>query len=344
MDSRTNPSPVFQNNFECLRIEISKKNRNCSANTYSMDIQSEIRNLIANNNLKKAFARAKEWLVILGQADKDQALPVIEMRFKSVKDQELMGFMPYSESLREYMQISKSLMEWVEKMSAQPLEDPPKITAIPTEEENIVVLFLASNPSDTAKMELEKEFARVSRIMQDCNYAVKLVSEWALTTDSLQSAILKHKPRIIHFSGHGLGSTTTQLDSTHPIKSETRGLSLRNEDQGGIILQDANGKSHLVKGQALEQMFAIFSRYFPIDAVILNACYSEEQAKGISKYVKFVIGMNKAIEDQSALEFSNGFYMSMAMQYDIQLSFELAKNKIHLAGLPGHDIPVIFMR
>ncbi len=60
-------------------------------------------------------------------------------------------------------------------------------------------------------------------------------------------------------------------------------------------------------------LFKICIKRFPIDVVLLNACHSETQAAAISMAgVKYVIGMNRAVKDTTAIEFSAGFYRGMA--------------------------------
>ena len=133
--------------------------------------------------------------------------------------------------------------------------------------------------------------------------------------------MLKHKPRIIHFSGHG--------EKTGNFK------------EGGIVLQDSVAKPKLVTGKALASLFKIVSKRFHIDLVVLNSCYSEEQAEAIIKHVPYVIGMNDTINDSSAIEFSTGFYRGLASEGDIEFSYELARNMIELEGLPDNDIPIL---
>lgn len=187
-----------------------------------------------------------------------------------------------------------------------------------------VILFLASNPTETAKLQLEKEFVRVSSSLQEHENDYKLVAEWAITPNALQKAILHHKPSIIHFSGHGEKST--------------------NYKEGGIILQTPYGKSKKVNGNALANLFRIMTKRSKIEVVLLNACYSEEQANSIKQYVPFVIGMTDTIGDSSAIEFSTGFYRGLATENDVEFAFELAKNMIELEGLPDDKIPILTKR
>ncbi len=178
------------------------------------------------------------------------------------------------------------------------------------------VLFLASNPDDTGKLQLAEEFRIVSERLQIDNDKIKfeLYQKWAVTTNDLQEAILKYNPNIIHFSGHG-----------------KRGKSFRPE-LSGIILQNSQGKSQVVKTKALSNMFDLFSSddSLNIEALLFNACYSKNQAEPISKFIPFVIGMEDAVDDNDAVEFAMGFYTGLAYGKDIEYSFKLGKSKIEI--------------
>ena len=198
------------------------------------------------------------------------------------------------------------------------------------------ILFLASNPTNTAKLQLDTEFSKVFQSLQAANSTFQLVSEFAVTPDLLQFYILKNQPLIVHFSGHGMGEAA---DNTRAI-----GVPTTPQITKGIVLQDEMGQIKLVTGEALQKMFGVFLPMFKIDAVILNACYSEEQAKAISTCIPFVIGMNTAVQDDSAIKFSSGFYSALSFKNDIPFAFEYAKSLIDINGLQGDNIPVLYKK
>lgn len=232
--------------------------------------------------------------------------------------------------MREQLSVANALLELLDQHGQK--EAP---ASLPTSN---TILFLASNPSSTARLQLEKEFVRISRNLQEGSHLFQLVSEWAVTTDALQMAILKHKPRVIHFSGHGIGGGPGRKDG------RAVGFGPEGESTQGIILQDKEGHGKKVSGRALEHLFSVFSKRFEIEAVVFNACYSEEQARAISQYVPYVVGMKQSIKDEAAIEFSYGFYLGLAMENDVGLAFELARNKILLEGFGEEDVPVLFTR
>lgn len=129
------------------------------------------------------------------------------------------------------------------------------------------------------------------------------------------------RPNIIHFSGHGSGTT-------------------------GLLFEDETGKEQLVTGEALSGLFKECAKY--VECVLLNACYSQVQAEEIIQHIDYVIGMNDEIGDKAAIEFAVGFYDALAAydpQYDegspIEFAFNIACNAIDLAGIQQHLIPTI---
>jgi CHAT domain len=185
------------------------------------------------------------------------------------------------------------------------------------------ILILAANPKNTVRLRLDQE---VRDIQEGLRLAEKrdnfiLQQEGAVRSQDIRRAVLDFRPNIIHFSGHG---------------SQTEGLSF----------EDEVGKEKFVTAEALGGLFKLFAN--DVECVLLNACYSEVQANAIAQHIDYVIGMNQAIADKAALEFSVGFYDALARynpEYDgdssIEFAFDVARSSILLAGVPGASIPVL---
>src|SRR5262249_25825789 len=67
------------------------------------------------------------------------------------------------------------------------------------------ILFLAANPADTDRVRLDMEMREIDAKLQSAEFRqqFELRSHWAVSTDDLQSALLRHRPCVVHFSGHG---------------------------------------------------------------------------------------------------------------------------------------------
>jgi len=129
----------------------------------------------------------------------------------------------------------------------------------------------------------------------------------------LRRALLTYEPQIVHFCGHG--------------------------ETDGIMLEEEDGNSVLVKPEALAGLFKQFANQ--IECVLLNACYSAKQAEAIVQHIRYVIGMTHAIADRAAIEFAIGFYDGLGAGKTIEQAFELGCNNIQLKNIPGHSIPIL---
>jgi hypothetical protein len=174
------------------------------------------------------------------------------------------------------------------------------------------ILILAANPVDTNHLRLGDEVGVIQDAMRDgegSSYSIK--TEWAVSSGDLQRCLQKHKPSIVHFSGHG-------------------------SPTGEIVLQGKNGKAEVVPARALVGLFEILQG---TETVVLNACYSAEQAEALAKVVAQVIGMSRKMGDGAALQFAAGFYGGLAFVKDYRRAFQLGCNRIDLAGLPDSAVP-----
>jgi len=178
----------------------------------------------------------------------------------------------------------------------------------------IKILFLAANPKDTNPLRLGEESRAIKERLRLTDLRDQFVfeQEHAVRVTDLQGHLLHHQPQIVHFSGHG---------------SKT----------GKIILENSLGRSRAVTAGALKDLFATLKDN--IRCVVLNACYSEAQAKGIAESIDCVVEMGRAIDDSSAIAFAASFYQGLGYGRSIQTAFELGKGQIDLQGLPGKDVP-----
>jgi hypothetical protein len=173
------------------------------------------------------------------------------------------------------------------------------------------ILILAANPNETTRLRLDKE---VRDIQEGLNRAqrrddFKLIPKLAVRPRDIQRALLDEAPQIVHFSGHGDG-------------------------EEGLVFEDDTGNIKLVSGEALANLFGLFSS--EINCVLLNGCYSKVQAESINEYIDYVIGMSQAISDNAAIEFSVSFYDALGAGRPYEFAYKLACAAIQLnASVPA---------
>lgn len=190
--------------------------------------------------------------------------------------------------------------------------------------ESLKILFLTSNPDDTTRLRCDKEIREVEEGLKRSKKRdeFNLIKKTAVRVSDLNRALLEIEPHIVHFSGHG-----AQTDSS---------------GSGGIVLEDNFGYSKIVSANALCNIFRVFKR--TVRCVVLNSCFSEEQALEIVKHVPFVIGMKDSIGDDEAIVFATNFYDALGAGKEIEFAFEFAKVALETEGLLGKDIPKLLMR
>jgi len=181
-------------------------------------------------------------------------------------------------------------------------------------EKTIKILFLAANPKDTIPLRLDEEIRAIDQVLRQAEFRDRfdIKQHFAVRVDDLQALFLRHKPDIMHFSGHG------------SAKSE-------------IILEDQDGNSKSLSNRALSQLFSVLKDN--IRCVVLNACYSEPQAQAIAEHIDCVIGMSKAIGDIAAIRFSTAFYQALGFGRDVRTAFDSGCLQIDLENLDEQDTP-----
>jgi hypothetical protein len=180
------------------------------------------------------------------------------------------------------------------------------------------ILILTANPNDTVRLRLGEEVREIAEGLRRSNRrdAFELEQQWAVRIEDLRRALLDHEPQIVHFSGHG--------------------------EVEGIMVEDNSGNAKLVDAQGLAGLFKLFQKQ--VECVLLNACYSESQAKAINEHIAYVIGMNKSIGDKAAREFAIGFYDALGAGRPYEDAFEFGCNAIQLHGIPQHATPVLLVK
>jgi hypothetical protein len=180
------------------------------------------------------------------------------------------------------------------------------------------ILLLAANPKGTKSLRLQEEEREIKERLRLAGYGkIPINSSGATRPRDIQQAMLDCKPQVVHFSGHGAGKE-------------------------GLVFEDGTGQEKLVDSEALANLFRLFTRQYPIECVVLNACYSEVQAQAIARHVDYVIGMSQAIGDQAAIEFSVGFYNAVGAGESFKFAYELGCLAIQLEGISEYLTPILW--
>jgi len=182
----------------------------------------------------------------------------------------------------------------------QILEQVPEKAQVsaPPNDDKIQVLFLTASPKNASQLQLGTEIRKVKDGFRSATQRDKFefISEPAVRITTITSAMMRLKPEIVHFSGHGTG-------------------------EKGLVIEGDDGKVVLFPTDGLKRLFSLFKK--DVQCVVLNACYSQEQAIAISTDGIYAVGMNDAIADKAAIDFAVGFYQAIGEGYDYEFAFEM---------------------
>jgi formylglycine-generating enzyme required for sulfatase activity len=180
--------------------------------------------------------------------------------------------------------------------------------------EQLTILFLAADPVNKPKLQLDEEQRAIDRELRLAKHRDRfdLRVELAVRYSDLQELLLRYEPVIVHFSGHG-------------------------SEAGEILLKNASGSARPVQPVALARLFARLKG--SVRCVVLNACYSERQAAAIAQSVDCVVGMARALSDEAARDFAEGFYLGLGYGRSVGDAFGFGLDRIELSDLGEESIP-----
>lgn len=180
-------------------------------------------------------------------------------------------------------------------------------------------LILMACPSDQDKLDLTREAATIEDQLGlgKLRDRFNLVWGWDVSGDQVLDLIADHKPRWIHFAGHG-------------------------GRDGTLIVVGANGTTARLRYDALARYLGALRE--PPRCVALNACFSGLATTPLTAHVDAVIGMRDEISDEAALVFSRRLYRSLGSGSDLQESFGLARANLGTLDPPCDGLPQLSCR
>ncbi|KST63727.1 CHAT domain-containing protein [Mastigocoleus testarum] len=181
------------------------------------------------------------------------------------------------------------------------------------------ILIFSANPKNTEKLRLDEEVREIQKALKQSQNReqFQIFTFLAVRVEDLRRSLLEHQPTIVHFSGHGSGAE-------------------------GLALENNSGEMQLLSTESLGRLFGLFQSQ--IECVLLNACYSQEQAEVIHQHIDYVVGMNQAIGDVAAIEFAIGFYDALFAGRSYEECFVVGRASIDLQGIPEYSTPQLKAR
>lgn len=304
-----------------------------------MDHKAFLKNLMAKGETEKVINQLLEATTQNGQNDLHNDIIGISARFHSNEKSNQMGLIASEDYRLESNKIREALKYSLENYKPNGTfsfdESDLSVSQPQTSSSNqslpIKILMFTANPAGTAKLNLDKEHSQIAIKLQEKQSIFRLITERAVDKTSFREKVYREKPVFLHFSGHG-----------EAVDNELTQMNLPN---GGLIVQnDEHNGYETLSSTVLDVLFEYFKEEgINLNAVVLNACWSENQASAISKHIPFVIGTTQKIKDIFAIAFSVGFYFRLAESYpqiDIPAAFKSGRTAAVVAGASKSDFVI----
>lgn len=181
----------------------------------------------------------------------------------------------------------------------------------------IKILFIAVN-DPAGRLAVDKEHRAIRKALRRRRDRVEIEPLLAARADELGEELRDQVPHIVHFAGHG----------THG---------------GALIFNDGNGALCHVSVDAFAALLRALRG--DIRLVVLNACFSREQAQAMCQTTGLAIGMGRQITDDAAITFARALYGALADRRSVGDAFEIARAEMAIVGAPSEaTVPELFVR
>lgn len=273
----------------------------------------------AERNLTRALAqeRQKREQERKRQEDKDKKKRQEEQRHVQAMERQQRRLQQQAESARRAELAHERAMtveagrraRYAESVSTVQLQRLP---------EKVAILFASAGPRDETRLDIAEEARDVEKRLRASKHrdVVELKHVPALRTSDLIPALNQHRPRIVHFAGHG---------------SKT----------GELVFQGDDGQAKFVELEALAATIATVAD--DVKLVVLNACHSSVQAVALVDHVPAAIGMSEAIGDEGARVFATALYGAIADGFSVERAFMQALAQLKLDGISDDETPQLYV-
>ncbi len=234
----------------------------------------------------------------------------------------------YDTSLNRFLALSS------ETPVVRYLELPESVRSLPISPP-LRVLVMISSPTDYPRLDVDREWAKISEALADVQGLGLVVAERLeeATLPALQRKLRRGTYHIFHFIGHG-------------------GFDEHAQD-GVLLLEEGEmGRGRAVTGQDLG---VLLRDHRPLRLVILNACEGARASRTdpfagaaqsiVQQGIPAVIAMQFEISDDAAIAFSHEFYGALADRYPVDAALAEARKGIYAKTTDLEwGTPVLYLR
>jgi hypothetical protein len=183
----------------------------------------------------------------------------------------------------------------------------------------VTVLFLAGTiEGGELPLRLDREIHEIDQKLRASEYReqVRFETQQATQIRDIIDALNRFDPEIVHFSAHG--------------------------DRSSLLFEGPDGRPQSLSDDQLALLLQVARK--PIRLVVFNACLSAEQAALATDYVDVAIGMEEAINDDTAKVFAGQLYGSLAAGNSIGNAFDQAAAQARVLNEDPLGRPRLYVR
>ena len=174
------------------------------------------------------------------------------------------------------------------------------------------ILFLAANPAQVPLLQLDEECRGIEQVLARSTHRDQLGFQACrgVRVDDVVQVLNDVEATVVHFSGHAHGAE-------------------------GVCMVADNGAALLVSTEDLDEIMQAAGASLVL--VVLNACYTEVQARVLASRVPCVIGTSEAIADDAAIEYSRYLYRALASGRSVANAHQQAAAALRRAQPSGRQ-------
>jgi len=185
---------------------------------------------------------------------------------------------------------------------------------------HVDVLYLMANPIKKHILRVDQEIKAVNAEVRRSNFrdSITLHQSPAADYDDVLHGLNDHKPRIVHFSGHG--------------------------NSRGIAMDGGGGKRVKTKFVSFDLLArALAATDTPVEVVVLNACDSASARTKLLSTAKAIIGMEDSVTDVAAIAFATKFYGAIASGQSLQSAYDQGCAAVAAVSLNEASTPALYL-
>jgi len=181
-----------------------------------------------------------------------------------------------------------------------------------------VLMFFAA-PIDQRNLDLDEEKKEIEASLKGVNKVeceIDIRAIFKAQASDIHPNILKVRPEILHFSGHGNGDC--------------------------LAFENPNSKTSVAAGESLLKLCTLYKD--TIQCVVLNSCHSQKILAQLPDEIPNMIGCKESIDNYAAKKFSANFYGALKAGRGVEQAFEAAVYQLELSGLKAEAVKYSIMK